>query len=156
MGRWRRLAPPLAVGLLAAAAAFGAVGLLTRDEDPRPAAGGEAAPSARDSLSGGRAVFVRMGCGGCHRLAAARSEGAIGPDLDERLPGHTRESLTSAIVAPPASGQVGQMPTDYGERLSPDELDDLITFLLDVRESGSPEARGREIHRSADYGRTLR
>jgi mono/diheme cytochrome c family protein len=137
-GRWRRLAPPLAVGLVAAAAAFVAVGLLTRGEDPGPAAGGEVAPLARDSVSHGRAVFARMGCGGCHRLAAARSERGIGPDLDERLPGHTRESLTAAIVAPPESGLVDQMPTDYGERLSPNELDDLVTFLLDGREPGSP------------------
>jgi mono/diheme cytochrome c family protein len=138
IGRWRRLAPPLAVGLLAAAAVFVAIGLLTRDEDTRPAAGGEAAPSTRDSLSAGRAVFARMGCGGCHRLAAARSEGGIGPNLDQRLRGHSRESLTSAIVAPPASGGFYRMPADYGEQLSPDELDDLVTFLLDAREPGSP------------------
>jgi mono/diheme cytochrome c family protein len=139
MAAWRRLAVPLAVGLFAAAAVFVAFGLLTRGEDPGPTdGGGETAPFGRDSVSAGRAAFARMGCGGCHRLAAARSESGIGPDLDERLPGHTRESLTSAIVAPPASGEVGQMPTDYGERLSPDELDDLVTFLLDAREPGSP------------------
>lgn len=135
MARWRRLAPPLVAGLIAGAVAFVAVGLLTPGEDPSPPADGDqAAPFAQDSVSSGRAVFARMGCGGCHRLAAARSAGGVGPNLDGPLAGHTHESLSSAIVAPSGSGQFGQMPSDYGERLSPDELDDLVTFLLDARE----------------------
>lgn len=137
-GRRRRLAEPLAAGLLAAVAAFVAVGPLTRAQEAGQSDRGEVAPSARASVIAGRAAFARMGCGGCHRLAAARSESRIGPDLDERLPEHTRESLTAAIAAPPASGAVGSMPTDYGERLSPEELDDLVSFLLDGREPGSP------------------
>ena len=68
-----------------------------------------------------------MGCGSCHRLAAAGSDGPIGPDLDARLAAHTRDSLLDAIRSPPAAGA---MPTDFAERMSPAELSALVGFLL--------------------------
>jgi mono/diheme cytochrome c family protein len=74
-----------------------------------------------------------MGCGGCHRLAAANSTGPIGPDLDERLPSHTRESLTAAILRPPA-GSV--MPQGFGARMNEAEFDALLDFLLGQRKPG--------------------
>ena len=77
---------PLLVGVLAAAVAFGAVILLTDGE------GAESAPVG-EPASSGLAVFNRMGCGSCHRLAAARSSGPIGPNLDDRLASHTAVSL---------------------------------------------------------------
>jgi mono/diheme cytochrome c family protein len=91
------------------------------------------APSAPlpEGLEGGLAVFTRMGCGGCHRLAAAQSSGPIGPSLDERLPSHTRGSLTAQIVSPPS---YSMMPDDFGERMSDAELDALVDFLLAVRD----------------------
>ena len=38
----------------------------------------------------GAQVFANNGCGGCHTLAAAKSGGVTGPNLDEVLPGHER------------------------------------------------------------------
>jgi hypothetical protein len=103
----RRNAVPFAAGLAAAAAAFAVVLLTTDDDagDARAPEGGQVAAPAPgaplpEGLEGGLAVFTRMGCGGCHRLAAAQSSGPIGPDLDDRLPGHTRESLTAQILSP--------------------------------------------------------
>lgn len=136
--RLPRLVPALVIGLLAAVAAFIVLGPITGDDEPERASEQAGQPAARDPVAAGRAVFALMGCGSCHRLAAARSEGRIGPALDRRLPAHNRESLTSAIVAPPASGSFYAMPDDYGERLSPDELDALVSFLLDARRGGSP------------------
>jgi mono/diheme cytochrome c family protein len=78
----------------------------------------------------GRAVFVRMGCGSCHRLAATNSTGPIGPDLDDRLQDHTRESLTAQIVSP---APTSAMPPDFGERMTDAELEALVDFLLAVR-----------------------
>lgn len=137
----RRNAVPFAAGLAAAAAAF-AVVVLTTDDDggegrapesgqvaaAAPAEPAEPVPAGQEA---GLAVFTRMGCGGCHRLAVAGSTGPIGPDLDTRLPDHTRRSLTTAILSPPAGAA---MPNDFGERLSDDELSDLVDFLLAVRE----------------------
>jgi mono/diheme cytochrome c family protein len=134
----RRHAVPFAAGFAAAAAAF-AVVLLTTDDDGgegrAPATGQVAAPAPAEPLPAGQeaglAVFTRMGCGGCHTLAAASSTGPVGPDLDQRLPAHTRESLTAAILAPPA-GSI--MPEDFGERMGHAELGALVDFLLAQRE----------------------
>ena len=54
---------PILVGALAAAVTFGAVMLVSDKE------GKEAAPAT--TATAGLAVFHRMGCGSCHRLAAA-------------------------------------------------------------------------------------
>lgn len=134
----RRHAVPLAAGFVAAAVAFAVVLLTTDDgggEERAPGSGQVAAPAPAEPLRQGQdaglAVFTRMGCGACHTLAAAGSTGPIGPDLDERLPGHTRASLTTAILSPPAGSA---MPEDFGERLSDAELDAIVDFLLAVRE----------------------
>jgi cytochrome c oxidase subunit II len=92
-------------------------------------AGDESEPAARPAATAdpGRAVFAEMGCGSCHRLAAAGSRGEMAPDLDARLPGHTRESLRAVIVKPP---RYSMMPDNFGERMTPRELDALVEFLL--------------------------
>jgi cytochrome c5 len=122
----RRHAVPFAAGVAAATAAFAIIALTTDDGAERTSGGGEAAQRA-NANPGGLAVFNRMGCGGCHELAAANSTGPIAPNLDERLPNHTRDSLRVAILAPPPGGM---MPEDFGERISGTELDALIDFLL--------------------------
>jgi mono/diheme cytochrome c family protein len=119
-----RHAAPLAAALAAAVAAFAVVALTTGGEGSE-----DGAPTAR--ADGGLAVFTRMGCGGCHRLAAAHSSGPVAPNLDERLPNHTRESLTAQILSP---GPLSGMPDDFDERMSDAELDALVDFLLAVRE----------------------
>jgi mono/diheme cytochrome c family protein len=102
------------------------------------AAGGEgadhgAAPTGDAKRADeGRRVFAAMGCGSCHRLAAAGSTGRIGPDLDERLAGHGRASLIRSIVDAPDRG-LSAMPADYRERMTDAELDALVSFLLASR-----------------------
>jgi mono/diheme cytochrome c family protein len=125
----RRHAVPLAAALAAATAAFAVVVLTTRENlttNERPTVNGRETQPASDGL----AVFTRMGCGGCHRLAAAHSTGPIGPNLDDRLPSHTRESLTAQILSPSSEA----MPGDFGERMTEAELTALVDFLLAVRE----------------------
>ena len=118
----RRAALPVAAGVAAAAATFAVVLTLSPD---RPAA-----PTApRSEAAQGRAVFAAMGCGSCHRLRAAGSDGQIGPSLDAALPGHTRGSLRAKIVRP---GRDSIMPS-YGERLSRAQLRALVAFLVSAR-----------------------
>jgi mono/diheme cytochrome c family protein len=123
----RRHAVPFAAGVAAATAAFTIIALTTDDgAERRPVVGGETEQRA-DPNPDGLAVFNRMGCGGCHQLAAANSSGPIAPNLDDRLPNHTRESLRVAILSPPPTAM---MPQDFGERMSEAELEALIDFLL--------------------------
>jgi mono/diheme cytochrome c family protein len=120
-----RYGVPLAAGLAAAAAAFAAVAATTDD-----GSGGDPSPPAVVGQADGLAVFARMGCGGCHTLAAANASGAIGPDLDIRLQDHTRESLVAQITSPrPGTA----MPADFAERMSDAELEALVEFLLAAR-----------------------
>ncbi|MGH2969327.1 MAG: c-type cytochrome, partial [Solirubrobacteraceae bacterium] len=106
---------------------------LTGEDDPKPASAPPAAAQPTGPAAAGRVLFARMGCGNCHRLAAANARGEIGPDLDQRLPAHDRASLTAKIVdpypdLPPDTFAV--MPQDFGERMSPTELEALVAFLL--------------------------
>jgi hypothetical protein len=95
-----RGALPVLVGVLAAAATFAVVAPLTAGDDLQPAGAPPAAGRSADLEAAGRIVFARMGCGNCHLLAAANAQGQIGPNLDRRLPGHTRASLAAQIVNP--------------------------------------------------------
>ncbi len=127
----RAVAIPVAAGLAAAAATFAVVMLVGAGDErgSAPPARAEAAPA------GGRALFLEMGCGSCHRFADAGSTGTIGPDLDERLAGHDRASLSATILAPPGSGGTAftVMPDNFGERMDGRELDALVGYLLAVR-----------------------
>jgi mono/diheme cytochrome c family protein len=116
---------PLLAALLAGVAVLAVLG------GPSRGAGGD---RAAESPIRGRAVFARMGCGGCHRLAAGGGSGIdVGPDLDEVLPDHDAGSLRAKIVDPYRAGQAQSfvvMPQDFGTRMSPAELDALVAFLL--------------------------
>jgi mono/diheme cytochrome c family protein len=115
----RRLGLPLLAGAIVATVIL----VAWPAEDPaRPTARSGAPPP-------GRAVFAELGCGSCHRLKAAGTTGQLAPDLDERLPDHTPESLRAVILDPPD----GMMPQDFGERTTDAELDALVEFLLSGR-----------------------
>jgi mono/diheme cytochrome c family protein len=125
------LALPVAAGLAVAIATFAIVMALGGGDDEREGAG-QARAQAGQPVRGhgrGRDLFFEMGCGSCHELAAARSTGTIGPDLDERLAAHNRASLSATIRRPPSSA----MPDDFGERMGDRELDALVGYLLAVR-----------------------
>jgi cytochrome c oxidase subunit 2 len=82
----------------------------------------------------GAAVFENAGCSGCHTLAAAGSTAQVGPDLDKVLVGRDAEFVRQSIVDPDAvvaeGYQPGVMPKDFGDRLSQEQLDGLVEYLL--------------------------
>ena len=79
----------------------------------------------------GAQVFANNGCGSCHTFAAAESGGVTGPNLDEVLPGQTRcddrriDRRTRTPKSPRAT-RPNVMPQNFGEMLSPKELEDLV------------------------------
>ena len=150
MSAARRVWIPVAAGVAVAAAVFAVVLLATSggsggDERgagaqgpaPAPAAAaatGSSAPTTTGrAAAAGRLVFAEMGCGSCHRLAAAGSSGPIGPSLDDALPRHTRASLLAKIRDP---GTGSPMPGDFARRMSPAQLQALVAFLLAARAGG--------------------
>ena len=106
-----------------------------------------------DPIAAGRQLFNDTGCNACHTLADAGATGAAGPALDDLAAQAERlgraEGLTAAefvetsIVDPDATVaegyQPGIMPTDYGDRLSPAQLQTLVDYLLEVSGGGSSQ-----------------
>jgi mono/diheme cytochrome c family protein len=92
-------------------------------------------------------VFISTGCGSCHTLQEAGTDGAVGPNLDEslvldaeaagaQLADYVRTSIVDpdSVVMPQFSG--GVMPTTYESQLSDEQLDDLVAFLVGAARSG--------------------
>jgi cytochrome c oxidase subunit II len=103
-----------------------------------PAEGEGQGAGAGAAAATGRTVFTdgngtSTACGGCHKLADARTAGGVGPALDEALAGKDAAFIKDAIVNPDKEVeegfQAGIMPKNYGEVLSPEELDALVTYL---------------------------
>jgi mono/diheme cytochrome c family protein len=83
----------------------------------------------------GAQVFLAQGCSSCHVLAAANATGAVGPNLDDTLPGQSPQEVEQSIVDPDAQLAqgfgAGIMPQTYEQDLDPQELKDLVDFLVD-------------------------
>lgn len=88
----------------------------------------------------GAQVFANNGCGGCHTLKAAKSGGTLGPNLDEVLPGESLANIHEDVVDPNKVIAQGfspdVMPQNYGEILTPEELEDLVQFLAESTGGG--------------------
>jgi mono/diheme cytochrome c family protein len=92
----------------------------------------------------GAQVFADNGCGGCHTFEAAKAGGTVGPDLDQALvPGDSSKLIEEMIVDPEAEIAPGYpanvMPQNFGQILSPQELEDLVQFLIE----NSPAGKGQ-------------
>jgi cytochrome c oxidase subunit 2 len=95
--------------------------------------GGEAA------AADGAQVFESAGCSGCHTLADAGSTATTGPDLDGALQGKPTSFIEESIVDPNKEIAEGYppdvMPQDFGESLSPQELEALVKYLKQATSS---------------------
>ena len=105
----------------------------------------------------GGQVFANNGCGSCHVLAAAQSNGQVGPNLDEVLPGQSTAMIEQSIVDPSANIAAGFndgiMPASYGTDISPADLKLLVNFLADsAGKSGGSSGGGSGLLRR--LGRT--
>jgi mono/diheme cytochrome c family protein len=148
----RGLVPFILVTAILTIAMLGAVEVFAKEEHPEAEAPGETTPEPPPpptttttgttttteqppgSAAAGRAVFTSAGCGGCHTFAPAGASGSVGPDLDEALQGKDPEFIRQSIVDPNAEitqgFSAGVMPQNFGQELSPKQLDDLVAFLM--------------------------
>jgi cytochrome c553 len=85
--------------------------------------------SKSGSSSTGAKVFASAGCGGCHTLSAAKSNGQTGPDLDQLKPSY------AAVVHQVSSGG-GGMPSFSG-KLSDGQINDVARFVTDSTKNNS-------------------
>jgi mono/diheme cytochrome c family protein len=80
-----------------------------------------AAPAGEGDAAAGAAVFQSAGCGGCHTLAAAGSNGAVGPNLDDLKPSY------DAVMTQVTNGG-GGMPAFSGS-LSADDIKNVSAYV---------------------------
>ena len=95
----------------------------------------------------GKQVFTGVGgCGSCHTLAAAGTNGTVGPNLDKDLKASCQtaqskqvrgatlqQCIRTAITKPyayiPSGYKAGVMPSNFGQTLTPSEITALVNFL---------------------------
>ena len=101
-------------------------GTTTQETEPPP-------PAPEGDATAGKDVFDAQGCGNCHAFSAAGSSGSVGPDLDEALKGKDAAFIRESITDPNKTIAKGYppnvMPPDFGQKLTPKQLDDLVAFL---------------------------
>jgi mono/diheme cytochrome c family protein len=101
-------------------------GTTTEATQPPPA-------PAKGDPAAGKQVFAAQGCGACHTFSAAGTNGTVGPNLDEALQGKDPEFVQESIVDPNKEITPGfapnVMPQDFGQKLAPKQIDDLVAFL---------------------------
>ncbi len=94
----------------------------------------------------GAQVFIQNGCGGCHVLEALGTNGATGPNLDDNLPGQSTSEVERSIVDPNADivqgFPEGVMPENYGDTIAPDELKELVDYLVESAGQGGGGSAG--------------
>jgi mono/diheme cytochrome c family protein len=131
-----RAATVTAGALVAAAAGMTALAFATGGDGSSPAAPRPAATATAGSTGSpadGLAVWTANGCGSCHTFAPANAKGMFGPDLALSLRGVDKAYIRQSIVDPDAvaapNWDAGVMPTDFRDRIPPEDLDKLASFI---------------------------
>lgn len=92
-----------------------------------------ATPDAKQLFVAGNAQTGAVACGSCHVLKAAGTNGQTGPNLDEALKADDAAAIREMIVQPGKEIAKGYganiMPPNYGQTLTPAELDALVTYI---------------------------
>jgi mono/diheme cytochrome c family protein len=125
---------PVAAALAAAAVALVAVGCESPEEaSPSPSTvEGELTTPQEEctvpacDLKGdpakGKQIFAEKGCGGCHTLSDAGSNGTVGPNLDDAKP-----SFELAVTR--VTEGRGAMPS-FKDQLSAQEIADVASYVV--------------------------
>jgi cytochrome c6 len=84
-----------------------------------------------DSKSGS-SVFASAGCGSCHTLAAAKSTGTVGPNLDGLKPNYrtVTSQVTNGGTGMPAFGKTGTLKTQ--------QIADVAAYVVDSTGGQAP------------------
>ncbi len=85
---------------------------------------GQAGGGAKGDAAAGKQVFASAGCGGCHTLADAGTNGSVGPNLDDAKPAYE-------LVVDRVTHGKGVMPSFAG-RLSSAQIRDVAAYVSSV------------------------
>jgi cytochrome c553 len=99
----------------------------TTETEPTETEATETTGSGGGNPAAGKEVFASAGCGGCHVLADAGSNGAVGPNLDESSPSFDK------VVERVTNGQ-GAMPS-FRDSLSEQQIADVAAYVSSVTDS---------------------
>jgi cytochrome c oxidase subunit 2 len=104
----------------------------------RKAASGGGGGGGQAAGPSGEQIFTSAGCAGCHTLKAAGATAKVGPDLGKLGSSANAAFIRKSIVDPNAEITKGYsadiMPKDFGTKLSKEELDALVKYLLESQE----------------------
>ena len=93
-------------------------------------------PAPAGDPAAGKEIFASAGCGTCHTLQDAGTNGTVGPNLDDVLKGKDAGFIRESIVDPDAEiapgFQPGIMPQTFGDQLDDKQLSDLVAYLADA------------------------
>jgi mono/diheme cytochrome c family protein len=84
----------------------------------------EAAGAAEGDPAAGKKVFAEAGCGGCHTLADAGTNGQVGPNLDDAKP-------EAALVTERVTNGMGAMPP-FKDQLTEQQIKDVAAYVSSV------------------------
>jgi mono/diheme cytochrome c family protein len=99
---------------------------------------------ATDPVARGQKVYLDKGCGGCHTIEGL-SAGTVGPNqttigtlAETRIPGMSAEEYILESILDPSAYLVegypdNVMPKNYNDLIEPDQISDLVAFLLSLR-----------------------
>jgi cytochrome c oxidase subunit 2 len=100
--------------------------------------GGGAKPGGGGKPGGGapsgQTLFTSNGCSGCHTLQAAGATGKVGPDLDKiskANAAYIKQSIETPNAVIVKGFKPNIMPQDFAKRLSPEEINALVKYLLE-------------------------
>jgi cytochrome c oxidase subunit 2 len=110
--------------------------MTTRQTGGGGGGGGGAAANGKQIFTSGDADTGATACGSCHTLADAGTTATTGPDLDKGLKGKDAAFIKQSILQPSAmiakGYQDGIMPGNFGDTLSPEQVNALVEYLSKV------------------------
>jgi mono/diheme cytochrome c family protein len=91
--------------------------------------------------------FFATNCGGCHTLSQAGTTGTVGPNLDDVLAGKPPGQISMDITDPDATiapgFDAGVMPQNYGDTLTPEQVQQLVRYLVQSAGGGGGGGGGQ-------------
>ena len=84
----------------------------------------EQTSTVEGDATAGKTVFASAGCGGCHTLADAGTNGNVGPNLDDAKP-------DASLVTQRVTNGQGVMPS-FKDQLSEKQIADVAAYVSSV------------------------